>query len=182
MVTKNPEGVVSVIFSGPLISTPVWQRDANILLGKMPENLQDTIRKYEALKEFKAPNYLAATDSFYSRYMTVMPFKPFKRPDCKGSKGFNEAIYNYMWGPTEFTATGTLRTFDREKDLSEINVPVLFIAGRFDEARPETMYQFQKLTPNAKVVIIENAGHAKIYDQPEATTQAIHQFIIEVEN
>ena len=87
-----------------------------------------------------------------------------------------------MWGPTEFAATGTLMDFDRTDRLPEIKVPVLFVAGEFDEARPETMYEFQKLLPGSQVAIIEGAGHDKIGDQPTAFTESIRKFLREVEN
>jgi len=44
-----------------------------------------------------------------------------------------------MWGAAEFTATGSLRDFDRTDRLGELRLPVLFPAGRYDEAVPETI-------------------------------------------
>jgi proline iminopeptidase len=82
-----------------------------------------------------------------------------------------------MWGPTEFNATGTLRDFERTGNLREIKEPVLFITGRFDEARPETMYEFQREIPGSGVQIIENAGHNKIRDNPEQYLGAIRDFL-----
>jgi proline iminopeptidase len=86
-----------------------------------------------------------------------------------------------MWGPTEFRSTGTLRDFDHEDYLKRISGPVLFIGGQFDEARPETMYRFQKLVPGSKVIITPNAGHAQIIDQPELLTGSLRTFMSETE-
>ena len=177
MLTKKPKGVKSVIFSGPLLSTPIWMKDAKILLAQLPQNTQDTIKKYESLKEYNAPSYLAATDSFYAKFMSVKEWPYIPPSNCDNVMGFNDAVYNYMWGATEFNATGTLRNFDRTNRLHELTQPVLFIAGRFDEARPETMYEFQKLVPKSKVTIIENAAHYKIIDQPIMFTNAIRRFL-----
>jgi len=154
LITKNPKGVESVIFKSPLLSTTVWIDDAKILLSQLPTNLQDTIKKYEALEDYNAPPYLAATDSFYVRFLSRSQWPEIPPPECDGILGFNVDIYNYMWGPTEFSATGTLKNFDRTADLHKINQPILFLAGQYDEARPETMYKFKELAPNSKVVII----------------------------
>lgn len=181
MITKQPEGVKSVIFKSPLISTMDWMEDARILISQMPENLQDTINKYEALKQYDALPYIAATDSFYARYLFHVQYPPVQKKECNGVPGFNYEVYNYMWGPTEFTALGTLKDFDRAKDLSKIKEPVLFLAGEYDEARPETMYKYQKLIPGSEVVIIEDAGHACVIDQPEVTVEAIREFLKGVE-
>jgi proline iminopeptidase len=177
LVTHKPQGVVSVIFSGPLISTPRWMKDSRILISQMPQYLQDTILKYESTGNYDSPEYLAAADSFYSRYMSrgSGPYPEFK--DCERCPGFNEEIYNYMWGPSEFTTTGTLSNFDRSADLSKINQPILFMAGRYDEARPETMMKYRELSKNARVAIIEDAGHASIYDQPEIVLKTVADFL-----
>src|SRR5680860_110694 len=137
MITKKPTGVKSVIFSSPMISTPDWIADAKLLLSQMPTNIQDTINKYETLKNYSETAYLVATDSFYARHL-IRKNWPYKSEVCENVPGFNEHVYNYMWGPTEFTATGTLIDFDRTADLDKIEEPILFVAGEYDEARPET--------------------------------------------
>ena len=180
LVTKKPEGIESVIFSSPMISTPDWIADAKFLLSQMPAPLQDTINKYEALKEYTAPAYRAATDSFYARHL-VRKGWPYKSPACADSGPGNDSIYTYMWGPTEFTATGTLLNFDRTGELGDIEAPILFVAGQYDEARPETMYKYQKLARNARVEIIPDAAHSTMVDQPEKLAEVINSFLIQVE-
>ncbi len=180
IISQNPKGIKSVIFKSPLLSTPIWIDDAKVLLSQLPSNIQDTIKKYEALKDYYAPAYIAATSSFYVRFVSISLWPP--PPECDGVLGFNEEIYNYMWGPSELCATGTLKYFDRTADLNKINQPTLFMAGRFDEARPETMYKFKELVSNSKVVIIENSAHNCIGDQPEQTVKEIRNFLHSVES
>ena len=176
LIAKNPKGVESAIFASPLISTPVWMEDAKTLLSQMPQNLQDTINKYELLKDYTAPSYLSANDSFFIRHMSVTQNPKPPAMECDGLDG-NRFIYNYMWGPTEFNATGTLKNFDRVGDLHQLKLPVLFIAGEFDEARPETMHRFQKMVKNSKVVILKNAGHRLQTDQPLKFPEAVGSFM-----
>jgi proline iminopeptidase len=181
MVTKKPKGIKSVIFSSPMISTPDWIADAKLLLSQMPKSVQDTITKYEALKDYTTPSYQVATDSFYARHVVSKRW-PAIADVCKNSGSSNDSIYNYMWGPTEFLATGTLSNFDRTTHLNKINEPILFIAGDHDEARPETILRYQKLSNNAVVEIIEGAAHSTYVDQPEQLAQAISKFLKSVEN
>ena len=82
-----------------------------------------------------------------------------------------------MWGPTEFFANGTLTDFDVTPRLHEIDVPVLFIAGEFDEARPERMMQFQQLIPGSQLMIIEDAAHASYRKKPEEYAAALQSFL-----
>ena len=54
-------------------------------------------------------------------------------------------LYNYMWGPSEFKANGTLKNFDLSDELFKLDLPVLITCGRFDEAHPKSMAKFNKL-------------------------------------
>lgn len=182
LATKKPKGIKSVIFSSPMISMPDWIADAKILVSQLPQAIRDTIYKYEMLKDYSAPAYLAAADSFYARHMVRKHPWPYEPEACKNSGGFNVDIYNYMWGPSEFTATGTLLNFDRTAYLDKIDVPILFMAGEYDEARPETMFKYQKLCKNASVEIIDDAAHNIAVDQPERVAEVIGKFLKNVEN
>ena len=182
MLTKRPKGVKSVIFSSPMISTPDWIADAKILLNQMPMELQDTINKYEALENYQAPAYLAAVDSFYARHLSRKSWPYIPNVECENVPGFNEQVYNYMWGPTEFKATGTLINFNRATELDKIDVPILFVAGEYDEARPQTMYKYQKMSKNARVEIIGNAAHMTMIDQPEKLAKVIRRFLQQVDS
>jgi proline iminopeptidase len=181
LITKKPKGIKSVIFSSPMISTPDWIADAKLLLSQLPANIKDTIYKYESLKNYSAPAYIAATDSFYARHLTRKQW-PYQSASCENVGSFNDTIYNYMWGPTEFTATGTLLNFDRSSDLDKIKEPILFVTGEYDEARPETMFKYQKLAKHSVVEIIENAAHRTMIDQPEKLAQVIIKFLKSVES
>ncbi len=116
LVTKKPKGIKSVIFSSPMISTPDWIADAKLLLSQLPISVKDTINKYETLKNYTAPTYIAATDSFYARHLSRKQW-PYKLASCENVGSNNDTIYNYMWGPTEFNSTGTLLNFDRTSDF-----------------------------------------------------------------
>ena len=87
-----------------------------------------------------------------------------------------------MWGPSEFTATGTLRNFDNHQNLKTIQVPALLTTGEFDEARPETVMKFTEMIFNAKFVLIPDAGHSTLNDNGPAVVVAIQEFINIEEN
>lgn len=181
LITKKPKGIKSVIFSIPMISTPDWIADAKLLLSQLPTSVKDTINKYEKLMTYSSPAYIAATDSFYARHLVRKQW-PLKSAACENVGNSNDTIYNYMWGPTEFNATGTLVNFDRTPDLDKIKEPILFVTGEYDEARPETMYKYQKLSKNANVEIISNAAHMTMIDQPEKLAHVIKNFLKSVES
>ena len=87
-----------------------------------------------------------------------------------------------MWGPQEFYATGTLIEFDVTDRLHEIDVPVLFMTGEFDEARPETVAGFQNLIPGSKFTVILDAGHSSLSKKPQEYRAILENFLDSVEN
>jgi proline iminopeptidase len=87
-----------------------------------------------------------------------------------------------MWGPSEFTASGTLKNYDATPRLGEIKVPTLFIAGEFDEARSVTVQHYQSLVPGARFALMKNAGHLTMQDNPQQDIEAVNSFLQSIEN
>lgn len=174
MIARKPEGVESLVLSSPLLSTPRWIADANALRAQLPATLQATLDREEAAGTLNSPAYAAATDSFYARHVLRLPIEP--EPLCEGLTS-NDTIYQQMWGPTEFRATGSLRTWSRADDLDELTLPVLLMAGEFDEARPSTLETFRATMPNAKLVVIPGAAHSTMREKPAEYVAALREFL-----
>lgn len=180
LLTRGSAGVRSVTLAGPLLSTPKWIADARALVSALPEPQRRAIAEAEATGRYDTPAFEAANDSFSVRFNRRRPPSAAAAADCEGSSG-NGRMYRAMWGPSEFSATGTLRDYDRSARLGELRLPVLLMAGEFDEARPSTMEEFRRLIPGARVAIIPGAAHGMMNDEPAATVAAVRGFLREVE-
>lgn len=176
---KYPKGIQALIFNSPYFSTPLWKADADTLISTLPDTIQLAIKNGEKNQDYTSPEYKNANEVFYKNF-GVRKTKLTSELDTSTAKG-NTFIYNYMWGPTEFTATGTLINYDRVQSLKNIKVPTLFITGEFDEARPTTVKYFQHLVPNSKFVIIEDAGHGTMHDNRSQNISAIKHFLDSLE-
>jgi proline iminopeptidase len=115
-------------------------------------------------------------------YLVRTPRESVDLPDCRRFPPRGLDLYEYMFGPSEFIITGTLREFDRIDRLPELRLPVLFLGGEYDEARPETLVEFQQLVPGSVVKVIPEAGHIINVDQPEIFNQVVKEFLVEVES
>jgi proline iminopeptidase len=176
---KYPEGIKAIIFNSPYFSTSLWKADADTLISTLPDSIQLAIKTGEKNHDFESPGYKNANEVF-SKNFGVRKTRLKSELDTATSAG-NTFIYNYMWGPTEFTATGTLIYYNRVQSLKTIKVPTLFITGEFDEARPATVKYFQSLVPNAKYVMIEGAGHGTMHDNRSQNLSAIKDFLADIE-
>ena len=174
---KYPDAVKALVFNSPYFSTPIWTADADTLIAGLPKDIQTDIRQAEADSLFTTPEYEAANTYFLSQHgrrneRQALPFE-VERP--QGSS----FIYNFMWGPSEFTATGTLRDYDNHQSLKNIKVPALFTTGEFDEARPSTIERLSQLTPDSRFVMIPGAGHSTMNDNLPALVEAVDTFLEE---
>lgn len=186
MLTAKPEGVRSLSFVGPLLSTPLWIEDAKSLVKMLPPESQEAIRAAIASGKFDTPEFKAA-DAVFSRNFnrrTVLSNERIKAefgPCTSSPVRSNRVLYETMWGPSEFVATGTLREYERVDRLRELKVPTLFMVGEYDEARPDTMRKFQALVPGSIVKVIPDSGHSISVDQTRLFNDTLGEFMKDAE-
>jgi len=174
----HPEHVASLTLMSPALDIPTWERNAKRLVKTLPDSSQKAIATREAEKKFDAPDYQAALGEFYGRYVWR---RPVQAELDSTLANVNEAIYNYMQGPSEFTITGTLKTYDSTPLLKTVKVPVLFTVGEFDEADPPTVKRQAAMTPGARVAVIPNAAHLVQWDNPDETNRVLRDFLKSVD-
>lgn len=180
LLTKGQEGVVSAVLSSPLISTPRWLADTNRLRGMLPKPVQAALDQCEAVETADDPKCVEANSVFEERFVRGAKELPAV-PACEGVTG-GDQVYRHMWGAAEFTATGTLRDYDRSGRLGELKLPVLFLAGRNDEATPETIADFQGRVPGAKMAVLEKSAHSTYRTETAEYVKIVRAFLDEAES
>ena len=179
LLTKGQQGVVSVVLSSPLISTPRWLADARRLRGTLLEPVQSALNKCEAVETADEPSCVAANDVFEEHFVRGTKTLP-DVPECAGVTG-GDQVYRHMWGAAEFTATGLLKDYDRSARLGELKLPVLFLAGRRDEAAPETVADFQRRVPGAQMQVLEHSAHSTYRTETAQYVKIVREFLDEAE-
>jgi proline iminopeptidase len=177
---KYPKHIKSIIFSSPLFSTEMWTKDADTLIASLPDSIQKNIRVNEKNKTYDNPAYQDAVTLYYKNFLRRTERTQGQADTSKLFSGSN--VYEFMWGPSEFTATGNLLEYDRLAFLSTIKVPTLLVAGEFDEARPSTIQHFQTMIPGAEFKMIKNAGHATMQDNKEEYLATLKAFLDKIDN
>jgi proline iminopeptidase len=172
---KYPKGIQGLIFSSPLFSTKIWTDDADTLIATLPEATQKAIRESERLKDYTNEAYKEAMEVYYKAY--VRRSDKSKSQQDTAAKFFGENVYNFMWGPSEFTATGNLLNYNRLKDLPKITVPTLLTAGEFDEARPSSVRYYTSLIPGGQFKEIPQAAHSTMMDNPKEYIGVLREFL-----
>ena len=176
----HPDHVASLILGSAALDIPTWELNVRRLVGTLSDPAQRAIRVREAQKRFDAPDYQAANNEFWGKYVmrTQVAAGTAGAADLDSTMStFNEAIYNYMQGPSEFTITGTLKQYDVTAQLATVRVPTLYTVGEFDEADPTTIRRFAALTPGAQVVVLTGAAHMTPWDARDENVRVVRAFL-----
>jgi proline iminopeptidase len=173
--TKDPD-CLSLTFQSPLFSTKDWQRDADILIEKLPKKDQKVIAYCHEIGATDSKVYKESMLKYYSKHVCRDKDALKRLMASKNTNG--KKIYEAMWGPSEFKATGSLKNYNRVPDLKQVKIPSLIICGKYDEARPETARKYVSKMPNAQLKVISNASHVILREQPADLLKMIEKHIV----
>ncbi|MDD5771724.1 MAG: proline iminopeptidase-family hydrolase [Candidatus Omnitrophica bacterium] len=175
MLAKKPAGIMSLVLSSPCLSTSRWHDDCRRLISEMEANDRDAIMESEARWNFDSDGYKKAIKDFYGRHLCRLS----SWPDCitKTFENMGNDVYEHMWGPSEFTITGTLKGYERAGELKEITVPALFTCGRYDEATPASTEYYHKMMPGSELVVFEDASHMHHVEKTDLYLRTVESFI-----
>ena len=175
MITRKPAGVRSLIFSAPCLSVHRWEADQRRYLGELPEKERTIICECEETGNFSSEEYQNAMMTYYRLHLCRLEEWPDSMNRTFEKMG--EGVYNYMWGPSEFTMTGTLKDFDQSPNLHEITPSVLFTCGRYDEATPESTAYYQSMLPGSELMIFDDASHMHHIEKTDEYLLAVRDFL-----
>lgn len=175
MLQKQPQGVYGLILSAPLLSTSRWLADQGDWISQLPPSVKDSVKKYEILGDYTAQAYQDAMIEFYKLHLCRLD--PW--PDCllRTFEKMGADVYAYMWGPSEFTVTGTLRNFDVSNRLDSIKVPTLFTCGEFDEAMPATINDFHAKVRESEFYVFKGASHSHHLEKSTEYLEVVRKFL-----
>lgn len=174
-LVTNPAGVRSAVFSSPCLSARRWAEDQKAYVAKLSPEHQAVIRAKEMDQEHDPVLFKAAVDEFYRRHLCRL--HPWPACVLADFEHANMAVYEQMWGPSEFLATGSLADFDATGWLAGLRLPALFSCGRFDEATPESTKGFASLVPGSELHIYERSSHMCYVEEPEAYLAVVGDFL-----
>lgn len=95
---------------------------------------REAINRAEKSGNFIQEDYQEAVSELYVKLVCRM--EPW--PECMNEAvaGMGEDVYNYMYGPSEFTVTGVMKGYDCSSRLGEISCPVLLTCASTTRQHP----------------------------------------------
>lgn len=174
---RHPAGLKSLTIANSPASMALWSSEAMRQRRDMPQNIQDTLNKYEKLGDYDNEDYKKATMWVYERHVCrVVPFPP-EVTATFDQVARNPTVYNVMNGPNEFFVIGTLKNWNITPELHKINVPTLIISGRHDEATPACVQPFKDNIRGSRWEIFENSSHMPHVEEQEKCMAMVGAFL-----
>lgn len=179
---KQPDNLKGLILAGPFLKVETWIDDAGRLIQSLPDGdaMWATIQECEATgvygEEYDKINEIYS-NNFYNRNPGSTDGTP-EEPETKVVDGVD--VYNYMWGPSEFSCTGTLQGHDSTPLLAKIDVPVLYLCGEYDSGSPEAAQYYNSMTKNGEICVLPGCGHDAPRERPEEYNAVVDAFAARV--
>ncbi len=165
----------SLILCGSPASMIRWVQDCDELLAAEPDEVRRVIREHEAAGFTACPEYQSAILGFYRAHVCRRSPWPAGFERSFAEAGYD--VYNTLNGPSEFTVTGTLKTWDIMDRLGEIEVPTLLVGGRYDECTPSHLAAMHQRIRGSQLRIIEDASHLCFAEQPAEFVTIVNSFL-----
>ncbi len=177
LYNKN-KNIKSLIFRSPMFSAKDWSDDAKYLISKMDSKNKKIIKYCHEIGATDSKVYKEAMFSYYLKHVLRdkiklnQSFNSSKKTNLNGKK-----IYQFMWGPSEFCAVGTLKKYNKVNKLNKIKVPTLFFCGRYDEARPETTKKYSQMVKKSKFKVLAGCSHVSMQENPKLVVKTMNNFL-----
>jgi L-proline amide hydrolase len=173
----RPPGLRSVVLSNTAASFGGFAVEANALRAYLPAEVEATLRRHEAAGTTDDPEYAAACDVFYHRYLCRLDDWPAEVVRSFALIDADPTVYHTTNGPSEFYIVGSFKDWSALDRLPLINAPVLVISGRHDEATPRLQRELMAGIAGAEQVICEESSHMPFWEERDTYMAAVGEFL-----
>lgn len=95
--TVQPKGLRRLVLSDSLASMALWEVSVNKLLKRLPQEVQDTVKKHEEAGTTDSKEYHDAMHVFYSKYVCRLNPWPQDLLDAFAALEKNSVVYQTMY-------------------------------------------------------------------------------------
>jgi len=177
----NPVGLQSLVLADSLADMQQWISEADRLRSELPQETQEIMARHEAQGTTRDPEYEGASMEFYRRH--ICRLKDWPEPLNRSFEMLEKypQVYETMWGPNEFSVTGTLRNWSFIERLKDIEVPTLILSGKYDESTPLINETMNRGIKGSEWVLFENSAHMPHLEETERLLIVVNDFIDKVD-
>jgi proline iminopeptidase len=182
---KYGENLTHLIIADGFFNGKMWQENDDNSNRIYAENMPEV---WDSLMVLRAKGLRSSDKAHFEVYFNLRsgllysynPENAKKFPDDQSyANDFNRHVYYQIVGADgDFKVGNDIALFDVTKQLKDLKMPILIIAGRFDRVSvPRYAVQYKKYCPQARFVMFENSGHSPQVEEPEKEFALIREFM-----
>ncbi|KAF9473871.1 proline-specific peptidase [Pholiota conissans] len=175
--SHTPKGLKRLIIANSPASIELCTVGMNDLLSRFPEEFVKTVRTHEANGTTDSEEYQKASMEFYKKHTCTTDPWPQELLQSFEEFAKDPTVYHTMLGPSEFTTTGNLKTWDITGIIHKIECPTLLISAPLDEIQEVAVVPFFQKIPKVKWVELQNSTHLAQFEEPEKYFKTILNFL-----
>ncbi|WP_027344548.1 proline iminopeptidase-family hydrolase [Hamadaea tsunoensis] len=173
----RPAGLRGAVIANAPASYVLWRAEMDRLRAQLPPDVEAVLREHEIEGTTGSAAYQDAMLVFYARHVCRLDPWPREYRASFLEMADDPTVYAAMNGPSEFHVIGSLRDWSVVDCLPDIDVPVLLVSGRHDEATPATIQPFYDHIPDVRWEIFEESSHVPHLEEPEAFRAVLRKFL-----
>ncbi|KAL8948947.1 MAG: hypothetical protein Q9222_004912, partial [Ikaeria aurantiellina] len=173
----QPKGLRRLVIANSPADMVSWVQTADRLRSGLPEDVQETLKRCEREGKEGSEEYEEAMMVFYGRHVCRVKPMPEELEAAFGSLKEDDTVYLTMNGPSEFSVTGTLKTWNIRDDLHKIKVPTLLLNGRYDEAQDEVVDPYFQAVEKVKWYRFAESSHTPQLEEREEFMKVVAHFL-----
>jgi proline-specific peptidase len=136
---------------------------------------QSAIDRHEAAGTTHSPEYQAAIRTWNETFLCRS--LPWPRELEDAFRNMGTEIFETMFGASDFQIVGTIHDWDVLDRLTEIALPTLLLAGKFDECSPEHMWEMHERISGSRYEFFESTAHLPFIEEPGRFDQVMREFL-----
>ncbi len=168
-------GAVSLTISNSISSMPQFSGMMARLKAELDPQTQSAIARHEAAGTTSAAEYQAAIRTWNETYLCRV--RPWPTELFDAFAGMGTEIFETMFGSSDFHVVGTIRDWDVLDRLTEIALPTLVLAGRYDECAPDHMYEMHRRIAGSQFELFESSSHMPFIEEPARFDRVMRDFL-----
>lgn len=173
----RPAGLRRMVIANSPADMLTWVAEANRLRAALPAEVQDALTRHEAAGTTSSPEYEQAVAQFYARHVCRVQPMPDELQRTFDIMAKDMTVYMTMNGPSEFHVIGSLKHWSVVDRLGLIEVPVLLISGRYDEATPACVAPYLAGIKNVRWHVFGNSSHMPHVEERAACMELVAGFL-----
>lgn len=174
----QPSGLHHIVVADSPADMKDWTACAEKLRRQLPQDVQDALDKGEREDKTDAKEYTDAVEVFYKKHLCRLDPWPQDVSDAFKLLEEDNTVYLTCNGPSEFYVIGPLKDWNIKDRLEKIQVPVLLLNGRFDEAQDEVvMPYFTNIKTPVKWVQFAESSHMPHFEERKRYMEIVDAFL-----